>query len=130
VLKRTLASAGHYPPIDVLSSVSRLMDRVAEPALKEAARNLRGLLAGYADARDLISIGAYVKGSDPLVDQAIETVPAINTFLRQRADEITPFAKATLALAYIDPHSETPATAEDVVYDADATTIEEAGEAA
>ncbi len=129
VLKRTLASAGHYPPIDVLGSVSRLMDRVAGPTHKEAARNLRGLLAGYADARDLISIGAYVRGSDPLVDQAIDSVPAINAFLRQRANEITPFEQVTGALAVIDPSSEVQAVEGDV-YDPDATTVEAVGEAA
>ena len=130
VLKRTLASGGHYPPIDVLASVSRLMDRVAEPSHKEAARNLRGLLAGYADARDLISIGAYVKGSDPLVDAAIEVVPSINTYLRQTADEITPFEQSVTALRFIDPSSELHQPKEEAAYDADATEIEAAGEAA
>ena len=129
VLKRTLASAGHYPPIDVLGSVSRLMERVAEPAHKEAARTLRGLLASYADARDLISIGAYVRGSDPLVDQAIDLTPAVNTFLRQRANEITPFEDATAALTAIDPAFE-PAPEVEVAYDVDATALAPAGEAA
>ncbi|MEO8540264.1 MAG: FliI/YscN family ATPase [bacterium] len=130
VLKRTLASAGHYPPIDVLSSVSRLMERVSEPEHKGAARNLRGLMAAYADSRDLISIGAYVRGSDPLVDSAIESMPAINTYLRQSADEITPFEHATAALRIIDPNSAMPELTEETAYDADATEIEAVGEAA
>ena len=130
VLKRSLASAGHYPPIDVLNSVSRLMDRVAEPGHKEAARNLRGLMAAHADARDLISIGAYVRGSDPVVDAAIDRVPAINLFLRQRADEITPFEQIAPALALIDPNTPETITVEEAVYDADTATVEAAGEAA
>lgn len=130
VLKRSLASGGHYPPIDVLNSVSRLMDRVAAPAHKEAARNLRGLLAAYADARDLISIGAYVRGSDPVIDSAIDLVPVVNTFLRQRADEITAFEQVGPALAAIDPASPETVTVEEVEYDADATAIEASGEAA
>ena len=130
VLKRTLASAGHYPPIDVLNSVSRLMERVATPGHKVAARDLRGLLAAHADARDLISIGAYVRGSDPAVDRAIDLTPAINAFLRQRADDVTPFELAVQGLAAIDPESAPdPVSAEDV-YDADPTEAEAAGEAA
>src|SRR4029077_18018128 len=80
ILKRSLASAGHYPPIDVLASVSRLMARVAAPVHAEAARRVRALLAAYEEARDLIAIGAYVSGSDPLVDRAIECMPAIEAF--------------------------------------------------
>lgn len=103
VLRRSLASAGHYPPIDVLGSVSRLMERVATPGHRDAARRLRELLAAHADARDLISIGAYVRGSDPLVDTAIDLVPAINAYLRQPAAEVTPFDDAVAALQRIDP---------------------------
>jgi flagellum-specific ATP synthase len=91
VLKRALASAGHYPPIDVLTSVSRLMSRVATPAHNEAARRLRALLAAHEDARDLISIGAYVRGADPLVDDAVDRMPAINAFLRQPPGDVTDF---------------------------------------
>jgi flagellum-specific ATP synthase len=122
VLKRSFASAGHYPPIDILESVSRLMDRVAAPSHKAAARDLRGLLAAHADARDLISIGAYVAVSDTTVDTAIEVLPAINAVLRQRADEITPFEDTVSALSHIDPYTED-------VHDADASTIDAAGEA-
>jgi flagellar biosynthesis/type III secretory pathway ATPase len=102
VLKRALASAGHYPPIDVLGSVSRLMSRVASKPHREAARRLRELLAAHEDAKDLISIGAYVRGADATVDRAVELMPHINTVLRQTADEITPIddcLKALLAIA-------------------------------
>ncbi|GIW13553.1 MAG: EscN/YscN/HrcN family type III secretion system ATPase [Tepidiforma sp.] len=103
VLRRSIASAGHYPPIDVLQSVSRLMDRVASPAHREAARRIRQLLAAYEDARDLVAIGAYSRGADPLVDRALELLPAINAFLRQRADDVTAFDEAVAALLALDP---------------------------
>lgn len=127
VLRRTLASAGHYPPIDVLESVSRLMERVSAPEHRAAARYVRGLLAAHADARDLISIGAYVRGSDPTVDAAIEALPAINTFLRQSAQEVTPFEDTTRVLVSFDP--EATAVPVEEAYDADAPTPEAAGEA-
>ncbi|HML99669.1 MAG TPA: hypothetical protein PKD75_14455, partial [Tepidiformaceae bacterium] len=126
VLRRSLASAGHYPPIDVLGSVSRLMERVARPGHRNAARHLRELLAAHADARDLISIGAYVRGSDPLVDRAIDLVPAINTYLRQQAGEVTPFDEAITALRGIDP---APTFSVEDTDDPDPTTAETPGEA-
>ncbi len=98
VLKRSLASAGHYPPIDVLNSVSRLMPRVVGPAHAGAARELRSLLAAYEDARDLISIGAYVSGSDPVVDRALELLPEVNAFLRQQPGEVSCFDEAVARL--------------------------------
>jgi FliI/YscN family ATPase len=94
VLDRSLASSGHYPPIDILGSVSRLMTRVASSRHQEAARALRGLLAAHADARDLINIGAYVRGSDPRVDAAIDLLPAIEGFLQQQADDVSDFDDA------------------------------------
>jgi len=94
VLQRALASAGHYPPIDILGSVSRLMSRVAGPEHTRAARDLRGLLAAYEDNRDLVSIGAYVRGTDPSIDRVLDLLPDINAFLRQQADEVTPLGVA------------------------------------
>lgn len=116
VLRRTLASAGHYPPIDVLQSVSRLMDRVATPGHKAAARSLRELLAAHNEARDLIAIGAYVRGSDELVDRAIDLIPAVNAFLRQDSAEVTLFDQTVRALAALE--GEPAATTEEY---ADAT---------
>lgn len=130
VLKRSLASAGHYPPIDVLNSVSRLMERVSTTAHKESARTLRGLMAAHADARDLISIGAYVSGSDPVVDQAIASLPAINGFLRQRADDITSFNDAIGALVGMDPDTKLDEPNSEDMYDADPATFETVGETA
>jgi FliI/YscN family ATPase len=129
VLKRSLASAGHYPPIDILESVSRLMERVSMPEHKEAARYVRSLLAAHADSRDLISIGAYVSGSDPAVDAAIGLLPSVNTFLRQRSDDVTAFQDGIAALVSLDPNAPVTVPEEDA-YDAEPTEIEAAGEAA
>ncbi len=105
VLKRSIATAGHYPPIDVLASVSRLMTRVTSPAHGAAARHLRQLMAAHEEARDLISIGAYVPGADPVVDRAIALMPAINDFLQQRPEEVSGFdAAIERLLALAPPH--------------------------
>jgi flagellum-specific ATP synthase len=86
VLTRELAHAGHYPAIDVLQSVSRLVGEISEPDVATAAQQVRSLLAAWHDKRDLIAIGAYERGSDPLVDRALELKPAIDAFLRQAVD--------------------------------------------
>jgi flagellum-specific ATP synthase len=91
VLSRDLAAQGHYPAIDVLPSVSRLMSAVASPAHQAAARRIREMMAIYNDARDLINIGAYVRGSDPRIDRAITAHPKIEAFLRQAPDEEATF---------------------------------------
>jgi flagellum-specific ATP synthase len=90
VLTRELAHSGHYPAIDVLQSVSRLQSDIAAPEVLSAGQNLRALLAAHRDKRDLIAIGAYERGSDPLTDRAIDLAPAIDAFLRQHADAPTP----------------------------------------
>ncbi|HEV2861562.1 MAG TPA: type III secretion system ATPase SctN [Pyrinomonadaceae bacterium] len=87
VLTRALASAGHYPAIDVGQSVSRVMPAVAAPAHVEAARRFREVQAAYEAQKDLILIGAYKKGSDPRTDLAISKADAMNAFLRQNAAE-------------------------------------------
>jgi flagellum-specific ATP synthase len=87
VLDRELASRGHYPCIDVLSSVSRLMSHLAGPDLKNAAYEIRDLLATYKKSEDLINIGAYKRGSNPRIDTAVDRSDPINTFLKQRAEE-------------------------------------------
>ena len=88
MLDRNLAMRGHYPPISVLDSLSRLLPNVASPQHLAKTRALRLLLASYARSEDLIRIGAYQKGSDPVLDRALEVMPHLNTFLQQRADEI------------------------------------------
>jgi flagellum-specific ATP synthase len=109
VLTRSLAHAGHYPAIDVLQSVSRLVGEIVSPEVNDAGQKLRAALAAYKDKEDLISIGAYQHGSDPLLDAAITLRPRINAFLRQRVNDFTsaPDADAQLlALAAdLDAHS-------------------------
>ncbi|MCP3941215.1 MAG: FliI/YscN family ATPase [Desulfobacteraceae bacterium] len=87
VLSRDLANRGHYPAIDVMASVSRVMRDVSERehiALREKAVTI---MASYKSVEDMITIGAYVDGSDPLVDQAKKLMPRINRFLRQNMDQ-------------------------------------------
>jgi flagellum-specific ATP synthase len=86
VLTRELAHAGHYPAVDVLQSVSRLTGEISAPDVAAATQETRALLAAWHDKRDLIAIGAYEHGSDPLVDRALELKPAIDAFLRQPVD--------------------------------------------
>jgi FliI/YscN family ATPase len=83
VLSRQLAGAGHYPAIDVLSSVSRLASAVASEEQIQAARTVREALSQYQQSQDLIQLGAYVSGSNPKLDAAIRTRPQLNDFLRQ-----------------------------------------------
>ena len=87
VLDRRLAQRGHFPPIDIVSSVSRLMARVIDPAHAEAAAKTRARLAVYEEHRDLIVLGAYQRGRDHGVDDAVAAYPAIEKLVRQRRDE-------------------------------------------
>jgi flagellum-specific ATP synthase len=86
-LSRSLASRGHYPAIDVLASLSRLMTEVTGEEHRRAAAIVRSLLASYRDHEDLISIGAYRRGTNKLVDAAIDLQDDLNGFLRQRVDQ-------------------------------------------
>ena len=83
ILSRQLAAQGHYPAIDVLHSVSRLSGQVASPKQQEAARQLRQALAAYREAEDLIQLGAYVSGTNPVLDASIQLRPELLDFLRQ-----------------------------------------------
>ncbi len=87
VLTRSLAHAGHYPAIDLLQSVSRLTGEIVAPEIAAAGQRLRGTLAALREKEDLISIGAYHAGSDPLLDAALEHRPRIDAFLRQAVTE-------------------------------------------
>jgi flagellum-specific ATP synthase len=87
VLTRSLAHAGHYPAIDVLQSVSRLIGEIVSPDVRAAGQRLRSALAAYHEKEDLISIGAYQRGTDPLLDAAIALRPRIDAFLRQRVED-------------------------------------------
>jgi flagellum-specific ATP synthase len=86
-LSRDLAAKNHYPCIDVGHSVSRLFSVVASEPHKEAAGKMREVLARYSEAEDLINIGAYVKGSNPKIDNAIDKIDNVNSFLRQRTHD-------------------------------------------
>ncbi len=87
VLSRDLAWRNHYPCIDVLSSVSRLMPDLVQPSFIEKAGRIREWLSTYQKAEDMINIGAYVKGSNPKIDIALKKIDAVNNFLIQRSDE-------------------------------------------
>ena len=91
ILSREIAARNQWPAVDVLPSLSRLMSAVADPAHRAAAARLRELMAAYERQRDLILLGAYQRGADPLTDEAVARMEAITTFLRQRTDEAAPF---------------------------------------
>ncbi len=87
VLTRDLADMGHYPAVDILQSISRLMIKVVDKEHQTAAGKVREILATYKEAYDLINIGAYAKGSNPKIDYAIEMIDKVNEFLVQGIDE-------------------------------------------
>ena len=87
VLSRDLAMESHYPAIDILSSISRSMNRLIDPEHRENAGRLKLILASYKKAEDLINIGAYVPGSNPKIDYAIKMIEKVNGYLKQRIDE-------------------------------------------
>lgn len=94
-LSRDLAGRGHYPPIDVLESVSRCMIDVTEAEHRSLAARLRQTLSVYRDAEDLVNIGAYVAGSNPEIDLSLRLIPSVNRFLRQDLQETADFASMT-----------------------------------
>jgi flagellum-specific ATP synthase len=98
VLSRQLAHAGHYPAIDVLQSVSRLTSEIAPREIQDAGRNLRKLMAAHKEKEDLIAIGAYQAGADPVVDEALAKRGAIEGYLQQRVDEPSTIAEADAGL--------------------------------
>ena len=98
VLSRKLASEGHYPAIDVLASLSRVMVDIAAPEHLTWATRVRAWLSTYRDAEDLIQIGAYQRGASAAIDEAVDRLPAINGFLRQRLDEPVRFDASAEAL--------------------------------
>ncbi len=87
MLSRKLGHKNHYPAIDVLQSISRCMGQIATKEHKQLAGKLKNVLATYNEAEDLINIGAYKKGSNPSIDQAIAKIDAVNEFLRQDVDD-------------------------------------------
>ncbi|AHK79414.1 ATP synthase [Ectothiorhodospira haloalkaliphila] len=98
VLSRRIADTGRYPAIDVEASVSRVMNDIVDPGHVQAARQFKQLYSQYQQNRDLISVGAYQKGSDPRVDEAIALFPRLERFLQQDLREAVNFKKSLRAL--------------------------------
>lgn len=86
VLSRRLAGRGHYPAIDVLQSISRVMSDIVEPDVQKMASEMREVLASYQEVEDLITIGAYKPGQNPRVDRAVALHDKVQAFLKQSAD--------------------------------------------
>ena len=119
VLTRRIADAGQYPAIDVEVSVSRVMQDITDPAWRERIRKLRRLLAAYSAQRDLIAIGAYQRGSDPAVDEALARWPAIQAFLGQDVAEAADVDASRAALAQLlDDTSDIPRSTNPAVQEA------------
>ncbi|MFR0019273.1 MAG: flagellar protein export ATPase FliI [Paraclostridium sp.] len=101
VLSRDLAHKNHYPAIDILNSVSRLMKEICEEQHQECASLARDILATYKEAEDLINIGAYERGSNKNIDMAIEYIDKVNSFLKQGVNEKTKFEESIVELKNI-----------------------------
>lgn len=103
VMDRALAARGRYPAVDVTVSLSRVMDAVVAPEHRDAARRMRALVATYEAKRDLVTLGAYAKGSDKELDEALARMPRIEAFLRQDGSatpsDATPLDSTVRALA-------------------------------
>jgi flagellum-specific ATP synthase len=98
VLNRKIAEKGVYPAIDVSASVSRVTGDVCEPEHAKAARKFRAIMGTYAEVQDLIRIGAYVRGSSPQVDKAIELMPQVERFLKQDVGERSSYDQTRRAM--------------------------------
>lgn len=101
MLSRDLAHKNHYPAVDVLQSISRVMPEVTTKEHRESAGHIRNLLAVHKKNEDLINIGAYVRGTDSTCDEAILKMDRINAFLKQGLDEHTPYEQVVEALSKI-----------------------------
>lgn len=101
VLSREFSEQGHYPAIDVLKSVSRLAPKIQEKSLRQKVSYVRSLMAAYRDVSDLLKVGAYVKGTDPLVDEAVAKKEQLDAFLKQDMYEIARLVQTILTLEQI-----------------------------
>lgn len=99
VLNRSLAEAGHYPAIDIEQSISRVMHAISDTTHQQLARRLKQLVSTYQRNRDLINVGAYKRGTDPQLDEAIALQPAITAFLQQGIQEKNASADSLAQLA-------------------------------
>ncbi|CUS91207.1 ATPase, FliI/YscN family [Candidatus Kryptobacter tengchongensis] len=98
VLSRKLANMGHYPAIEPLESISRLMPDIVSPEHKKSAEKIIDILATYREAEDLINIGAYAKGSNPKIDKALQMIEKIREFLKQDIKEKAEFEDSVARL--------------------------------
>ena len=98
VLSRTLAEQGHYPAIDIEASISRAMTALIDPGHFELTRRFKRLYARYERSRDLISVGAYAPGADPVLDQAVALYPRLESFLMQGMEEREPYPASLASL--------------------------------
>ncbi len=103
VLSRHLADSGHFPAIDIEKSISRVMPAVTSPEHQALARVIKQMYASYSQSKDLIAIGAYVRGSDPMLDSAMQLMPKINKFLQQGMTDVIPYDDSLTALAQLIP---------------------------
>ena len=101
MLSRKMAHKNHYPAIDILQSISRIMNQVITDDHKEAAGRLKNVLATYQEAEDLINIGAYKSGSNPDIDYAISKIQAVNEYLTQDVDDKLTFDQEIIMLKEI-----------------------------
>jgi ATP synthase in type III secretion protein N len=99
ILSSTLAESGYYPAIDVLASTSRVMDQVVDRRHRDAAIHIRRLLSRHRDIELLVRINEYQPGSDPLADEALQKIDAIQGFLRETADEATAISETLQRLS-------------------------------
>ena len=101
MLSRHLAEAGHYPAIDIEASISRAMTALISEKHYARVRNFKQLLSSFQRNRDLVSVGAYAKGSDPMLDKAIKLWPMLEAFLQQGIFERSSYDDACLHLQAI-----------------------------
>ncbi len=101
VLSRELADAGHYPAIDIEKSISRVMPQVISETHLQQARVLKQIYSMYQQNKDMVTLGAYQKGTDPMLDKAIEMMPGVNHFLQQGMKEIVPYDEGLISLGRI-----------------------------
>jgi flagellum-specific ATP synthase len=105
-LSRSLAGRGQYPAVDALASISRVMNEVVDREHREAALAIKGLLASYMEAEDLINIGAYVEGTSARIDTACRMMERIRTFLMQEITESSDFEETCAVLKRLREEAE------------------------
>jgi flagellum-specific ATP synthase len=105
VLSRQLADSGHFPAIDIEKSISRVMPAVTSPEHQQMARAVKQMVSSFSQSKDLIAIGAYVRGSDPLLDVAMAQMPKINKFLQQGMLDVVPYDDSLAGLVQLIPNN-------------------------